>query len=81
MDTNYANPVQPGQTILVTPDVDRLHAIVGESKGYIMFVCETQPLTTMKSFGIPEKCCFCGKEFPTVVAPSVEALTALMKKS
>jgi len=82
MNSNsYAHSTQPERIIATPePDIDRQHAIVGETRGYTLFICETNPLTTQRFYGIPEKCCFCGKEFPTVAAPSPESLNVLMEK-
>jgi hypothetical protein len=51
------------------------HMTLGEDRGLVHFVCETQPLTTLKTFGPPEKCPLCQTQYPTsrdAVDPVVE---------
>ena len=41
------------------------HMILAEERGYVFFVCETQPLATFTTFGPPEKCPVCSAANPT----------------
>jgi hypothetical protein len=41
------------------------HMILGEDRGSVYFVCETQPLTALRTFGRPKACPFCGVLYPT----------------
>lgn len=40
------------------------HLIIAEKNGMVYFACDTNPLLTVKTFGIPEKCPCCGNLNP-----------------
>lgn len=35
-----------------------------EKRGLFRFVCDSQPLITLTSHGIPRRCPFCGQNYP-----------------
>ena len=43
-----------------------LHFIAGvqQSRNRYAFVCESQPLRTVNSYGLPKRCPFCGQDDP-----------------
>ena len=38
--------------------------VVDEQRGMVNFCCESQPLATVRSFGLPLRCPFCRLESP-----------------
>lgn len=35
-----------------------------EKRGLLRFVCDSQPLMTLTSHGVPRRCPFCGQNYP-----------------
>lgn len=49
------------------------HFVLAVQQGNrLLFVCETQPLLTIKSHGLPKRCPFCGEEKPIWTNPTWE---------
>jgi hypothetical protein len=55
-----------GAREMVRDSSQRLHftARVDENRGLYRFVCESQPLMTLTSHGIPKRCPLCGQNYP-----------------
>ncbi len=50
-----------------------LHFVAGidERRGLFSFVCELQPLATIRSYGRPKQCPFCKQENPVSISLSM----------
>jgi hypothetical protein len=51
-------------TPLIVTGTETQHMIAGEERGMVFFICETQPLATLKTFGLPTKCPLCSMVNP-----------------
>lgn len=56
-------------TPLIVETPEWKHMLVAEDRGDVYFVCEQNPLLTMRTFGPPEKCPCCQTIYPTSVNP------------
>lgn len=53
---------------------DLLHfvAAIDKRRQLVSYVCELQPLTTVRSYGQPKRCPFCHQENPVSTSLSME---------
>ncbi|MGA2607312.1 MAG: hypothetical protein ABSH01_07635 [Terriglobia bacterium] len=53
---------------------------VDERRGLLSFACESQPLATVRSYGLPSRCPFCQLENPVSTVLSMKKVGSHQEK-